>query len=174
MCWPRYGQILYGAVLLSALKRNPHGQGLRAGVQLYGAVLLSALKRLGCERCMCFSSLSWAVSVYIIRQRAAKFTSNVDAGFGAEGIVIVRTPLRAPKANAFAARGYRSLYAHFRGMGGVVWRGWLRPGSAESAPKCQLKHQPAHEFVVRSYCFSLAPFSFGYSLATWSTIKPRI
>jgi transposase InsO family protein len=46
---------------------------------------------------------------YLIRDRDSKFTAAFDAAFTAEAVRIVRTPVRAPRANAIAERWIGSL-----------------------------------------------------------------
>ena len=53
---------------------------------------------------------------YLVRDQDTRFTAAFDAVFAAEGLRVLRTPVRAPRANAYASGGLAPF-------GGSCWTG---------------------------------------------------
>ncbi|HEY5025217.1 MAG TPA: integrase core domain-containing protein [Acidimicrobiales bacterium] len=69
---------------------------------------------------------------FLVRERDAKFTASFDEVFRSERIGIIRTPVRAPRANAFAER-----------FVGTIRR--------ECLDRMLISHRGQLEFVLREY-----------------------
>ncbi len=71
----------------------------------------------------------------LIRDRDAKFSRSFDDVFASEGIRVVRTPIRAPNANAFAERWVETLRAEC-----LDWQLVLGPRHLDRVLRTYVKH----------------------------------
>jgi hypothetical protein len=57
---------------------------------------------------------------FLVGDRDTKFTATFDAVFAAEAISVLRTPARAPQANADAERWMGIVRRELLGLGGLI------------------------------------------------------
>jgi len=75
----------------------------------------------------------------LLRDRDAKFCRGFDDVFGAEGIQVLRTPVRAPRANAYAERWIRTVRAEC-----LDWLLILGRGHLERVLRVYVRHYNQH------------------------------
>jgi putative transposase len=78
---------------------------------------------------------------FLVRDRDTKFTAAVDAVFAAEGIKVLRTPVRAPQANAYAERWVGTVRREVLDRMLILGRRQLRSVLAEYADHYNV-HRP--------------------------------
>ena len=76
---------------------------------------------------------------FLIRDRDRKFTAGFDEVFRSDGIEIVRTPFRAPQANAVAERFVRTVRSEC-----LDWLLVLNEGHLERVLKVFVNHYNEH------------------------------
>jgi putative transposase len=78
---------------------------------------------------------------FLVRDRDTKFTPAFDAVFAAEGIRVLRTPVKAPKANAYAERWVGTVRREALDRMLILGRQQLVSVLAEYADHCNV-HRP--------------------------------
>jgi putative transposase len=87
--------------------------------------------------CSCWASGS--TGALVLRDHDAKFCRGFDDVFGSEGGEVLITPVRAPKANAYAERWVRTVRAECLDWLLIVGRGHL-----EQVLRIYVQHYNAH------------------------------
>jgi putative transposase len=76
---------------------------------------------------------------YLVRDRDQKFSRSCDEVFKTEGASVILTPVRSPKANAFAERWVRTVRAELLDWTLVPW-----PSASRSGLRPYVEHYNAH------------------------------
>jgi putative transposase len=85
---------------------------------------------------------------FLIRDRDSKYTRDFDTVFRSEGIEIIRTPVRAPKANAIAERFVRTARSEC-----LDWLLILNRRQLERVLRVFVHHYNGHRPTARSTYF---------------------
>ncbi len=98
-------------LVLPVARENPRwgyqrivGELAGVGVQIGATTVRTILRQAGVPPAETRAVLCWRQFVRVIHDRDSKFSNVFDDVFRSESIEIIRTPFRAPKANAFAER----------------------------------------------------------------------
>jgi transposase InsO family protein len=94
---------------------------------------------------------------FLVRDRDSKFTASFDEVFHSEGIRIIRTPVRAPRANAFAERFVGTVRRECLDRMLIFHRRQLEVVLSEFIDHYN-SHRP-HRSLARSPPLSMAPAS---------------
>jgi transposase InsO family protein len=104
---------------------------------------------------------------FLIRDRDSKFTRDFDAVFASEGIEIIKTPVRAPKANASAERFVRTARAEC-----LDWLLIMNRRHLERVLRVFVDHYDSHTGRT-GRSTSLHPIRPPESSASWSRQPPQ-